>query len=140
MSGSGKCKIESGKLIMKKSLILLAIFGLTLSVFAFEYKPKNTDVNPFGGVNNKTIQNNKKTEQVAQPEMREIKTLSEYFKYLPREVHRNWTPYKADRDYEVTVQFVVHRDGSMNKLSKRKPICFKSCKIRRSISAVTAVI
>jgi outer membrane biosynthesis protein TonB len=46
--------------------------------------------------------------------MREIKTLSEYFKYLPREVHRNWTPYKADRDYEVTVQFVVHRDGSIS--------------------------
>ena len=99
---------------MKKSLILLAILGLSLSVFAFEYKPKNTEANPFGGANNKTIQNNQKTVQTAQPEMREIKTLAEYFRYLPAEVHRHWTPYKADSDYEIAVQFVVHRDGTIS--------------------------
>ena len=45
--------------------------------------------------------------------MREIKTLTEYFRYLPAEVHRNWTPYKASSNYEVTVQFRVHRDGKI---------------------------
>ena len=97
---------------MKKSLILLAILGLSLSVFAFEYIPKNSDNNPFGD----KIQNNQKTEQAAQPEMREIKTLAEYFRYLPAEVHRHWTPYKADKDYEVTVQFRVHRNGSISEV------------------------
>ena len=95
---------------MKKSLILLAVLGLSLSVFAFEYKPKSIDANPFGD----KIKNNQKTEQAAQPEMREIKTLAEYFKYLPAEVHRHWTPYKANVNYEVTVQFIVHRDGSIS--------------------------
>ena len=100
---------------MKKSLILLAVLGLSLSVFAFDYVPKNADKNPFG---NKVI-NNQKTEQAAQPtkpEMREIKTLAEYFRYLPREVQRNWTPYKANVDYEVAVKFTVHRDGSVSDL------------------------
>lgn len=98
---------------MKKSLVLLAVLSLTLSVFAFDYVPKNADKDPFG---NKVI-NNQKTEQAAQPakpEMREIKTLAEYFRYLPREVQRHWTPYKAERDYEVAVKFTVHRDGSIS--------------------------
>ena len=100
---------------MKKSLILLAILGLTLSVFAFEYVPKNTNSNPFAN----KIQNNQQaeqTEQTAQPEMREIKTLAEYFRYLPAEVHRHWTPYKANVNYEVTVQFTVHRNGTISDL------------------------
>ena len=107
---SVKLKMESGKLIMKKGLILLAILGLSISVFAFEYKPKNVDKNPF----EKNVQENKKTETAVQPEMREIKTLAEYFKYLPAEVNRHWTPQKANQDYEVTVQFVIHRDGSIS--------------------------
>ena len=102
--------MESGKLIMKKGLILLVILCLTISVFAFEYKPKNTDANPFG---DKT-QNSQKTEQQTQPEMREIKNLTEYFRYLPAEVHRHWTPYKANVSYEVTVQFTVHRNGTIS--------------------------
>ena len=97
---------------MKKSLILLAVLGLTLSVFAFEYKPKNADANPFGS----NIQRSQTKEQAAQPEMREIKTLAEYFKYLPAEVHRHWTPYKANVNYEVTVQFTVHRNGTISGL------------------------
>ena len=99
---------------MKKSLILLAILGLTLSVFAFEYKPKNADSNPFGS--GSKVQNSQETEQTAQPEMREIKTLAEYFRYLPKEVHRHWTPYKANQNYEVTVEFTVHRNGSISGL------------------------
>ena len=100
---------------MKKSLILLAVLGLALSVFAFDYVPKNTDKNPF---DNKTIKT-QKAEQAAQsanPEMREIKTLAEYFRYLPAEVHRHWTPYKANVNYEVTVQFTVHKNGSISDL------------------------
>lgn len=98
---------------MKKSLILLAVLGLALSVFAFDYVPKNTDKNPF---DNKTIKTQKAEQpaQSANPEMREIKTLAEYFRYLPREVQRNWAPYKANVNYEVTVQFTVHRDGSIS--------------------------
>ena len=90
---------------MKKSLILLAVLGLSIGAFAFEYSPKNTDTNPFGkGIINKTddsVLNTQKSAQAAQPEMREIRNLTEYFRYLPAEVHRHWTPYKADTDYEV---------------------------------------
>ena len=99
---------------MKKNLLLLVIICFAISAFAFEYKPKNTNENPFGSTNNKQIQQNQKAEQPAQPEMREIKTLAEYFRYLPAEVHRHWNPYKAESNYEIAVQFVVHRDGSIS--------------------------
>ncbi len=101
---------------MKKSLILLAILGLSLGVFAFEYVPKNSDANPFGGKSGGKLEgkSNPKTEQTAQPEMREIMNLTEYFRYLPAEVHRHWTPYKANVNYEVTVQFTVHRSGKIS--------------------------
>ena len=95
---------------MKKSLILFAILGLSISVYAFDYIPKNTDQNPF---ENK-IKNNQKAERASQPEMREITTLKEYFMYLPAEVHRHWTPYKADKDYDVTVEFTIFRNGSIS--------------------------
>ena len=98
---------------MKKNLIILAILGLTLNVFAFDYIPKNTDKNPFGTKSNNQI---KITDKTKQPEMREITNLKEYFMYLPAEVHRHWTPYKANINYEVTVQFTVHRDGSISDL------------------------
>lgn len=103
---------------MKKSLILLTILCLSLSVFAFEYKPKNAESNPFGansGITIKGIDNqNQKSEQANQPEMREIKTLTEYFKYLPAEVHRHWKPYKAETNYEIVIQFTVHRNGTIS--------------------------
>lgn len=95
---------------MKKSIVLFAVLGLSISAFAFDYIPKNADTNPFGD----KLKNNQKVEQAAQPKMREIKTLNEYFKYLPAEVHRNWTPYKANAPYEVTVQFHINRDGSIS--------------------------
>lgn len=99
-------KMGNGKLF----LILTALITLSASVFAFEYQPKNVDVNPFC---NKTEQV-QKIEHATKPEMREIKNLTEYFKYLPAEVHRHWTPYKADTGYEVAVQFRVNRDGSIS--------------------------
>jgi len=100
---------------MKKNLILISVLFLATSVFAFEYVPKSANTDPFGNSQMQAEQN-QKTEQAAQPEMREIKTLAEYFRYLPREVHRNWSPYKANYDYEVGVKFTVHRDGTVSDL------------------------
>ena len=93
---------------MKKTLILLTVLCFGLMAFAFDYVPKNS--NPFGD----KVLNNQKTEQAVQTELREIKTLAEYFRYLPHEVQRNWIPYKANVNYEVTVQFTVHRDGTIS--------------------------
>ena len=42
-----------------------------------------------------------------------FENLSQYFNYLPNAVHNNWTPYKADKDYEVTVQFRVKKNGEI---------------------------
>lgn len=42
--------------------------------------------------------------------------LNEYFQYLPNEVHKNWTPYKSDKDYEVSVQFRVMQNGEISDL------------------------
>jgi len=105
---------------MKKNLVLLSILGLMMSVSAFEYTPKTS--NPFGSKYTggkaidvkQNLSQTQKTVQNQQSEMREIKTLAEYFRYLPAEVHRHWTPYKAETDYEIAVQFVVHRDGSIS--------------------------
>ena len=30
-----------------------------------------------------------------------FENLNQYFEYLPNAVHKNWTPYKANSDYEV---------------------------------------
>ena len=99
---------------MKKFFVLVSVLCVALPIFAFEYVPKNIDENPFGSKLNNRIQKNQKTEQAAQAEMREITNLKEYFMYLPAEVHRHWTPYKANVDYEITVQFTVHRNGSIS--------------------------
>lgn len=100
---------------MKKFLILISILFVALSVYAYEYVPKNVEKNPFANKVQKT-QTSKTAEKPSQPEMREIKTLAEYFKYLPAEVHRHWTPYNANVNYEITVQFTVHRNGSISDL------------------------
>jgi TonB family protein len=94
----------------KLFLILTVAIAFSTSVFAFEYQQKNVDVNPFGS----KAEQVQKSEQDKKPEMREIKNLTEYFKYLPAEVHRHWTPYKSELGYEVTVQFRVNRDGSIS--------------------------
>ena len=83
---------------------------LALKAVAFDYMPKDINSNPFAD----KVKNNQKTEQAIKPEMREIKNLAEYFKYLPAEVHRHWIPYKSNAGYEVTVQFRVHRDGTIS--------------------------
>ena len=90
--------------------MVLAIITLSSSVSAFEYIPKDVNANPFGS----KFKSSGTAEQAVQPEMREIKTLAEYFRYLPAEVHRHWTPYKANVNYEITVQFTVHRNGSIS--------------------------
>ncbi|MBR6127508.1 TonB C-terminal domain-containing protein, partial [bacterium] len=95
---------------MKKFFALIIFFCIILSSYAFDYVPKDVNSNPFAD----KVKTNQKTEQGAQPEMREITNLTEYFKYLPAEVHRNWIPYKSNTGYEVTVQFKVNRDGSIS--------------------------
>lgn len=96
-----------------KKLLIIVMALICLPTFAFDYIPKDVNSNPFAN----KVKNNQKTEQAAQPEMREIKNLAEYFKYLPAEVHRNWIPYKSNTGYEVTVQFRVHRDGTISDTS-----------------------
>ena len=91
-------------------LIIVIFAGIISASYAFDYVPKDVNINPFAD----KVKANQKTEQCAQPEMREITNLTEYFKYLPAEVHRNWIPYKSNSGYEVTVQFKVNRDGSIS--------------------------
>lgn len=106
---------------------VLAILCLGTSVFAYsidslrEQEKAGTKITP-AVLTPKT--QSTKTSQSTQTlnnsqsdgEMREIKNITEYFKYLPREVQRNWTPYPAESGYEVTVKFVVKRDGSIEDL------------------------
>ena len=96
---------------MKKYLLLISFIVLSTSVYAFDYVPKNVDKNPFSTTTSKTQTVQNKT---IPSNMREIKTIEEYFRYLPKQVHRNWTPYKADKDYEIVVEFYVHRDGKIS--------------------------
>ena len=51
------------------------------------------------------------------PAFAEFNNLNEYFQYLPNAVHKNWTPYKSDKDYEVTVQFKVKKNGEIAELN-----------------------
>ena len=41
---------------------------------------------------------------------KQVTTLNQSFEYLPNAVHNNWTPYKANQDYEITVQFKVNKN------------------------------
>ncbi len=94
---------------MKKYLILLFAGFIALGVYAYDmYAPKDAAQNEPQFNNAPQIV---KTEQTQQK--REIMDLTEYFRYLPREVHRNWTPYESSMGYEVTVQFRVNRNGSI---------------------------
>ncbi len=71
---------------MKKFLILLSF--ITLPIFAGEISNSQTNTKP-------------------------IENLNQYFEYLPNAVHKNWIPYKANEDYEVTVQFRVLKNGTI---------------------------
>lgn len=54
---------------------------------------------------------------LAIPAFAQYKDLNEYFEYLPNAVHNNWQPYKANSDYEVTVQFRLGRQGEISELA-----------------------
>ena len=64
-----------------------------------------------------------------------IENLTQYFEYLPNEVHKNWTPYKANSDYEVTVQFRVMKNGDIS-----KPFIVKSTNPQANASVLNAVL
>ena len=106
--------------MMKKSLFILLMLCVTLSVLAFEYIPKNTDQDPFAKNTAPAKMNNiqSSTNTVRKnPESilnKEITNLNEYFQYLPYAVNKNWIPYQSNADYEVSVQFRVHEYGSIS--------------------------
>ena len=91
---------------MKKVFILSVILCMVLSVSAYSYDDYKQTANAQKNVNSKQNLG----------EMREIKNIEEYFRYLPHEVQRNWIPYKADTNYEVKVQFTIHRDGTASNI------------------------
>ena len=90
---------------MKKiiTIILVLFIGLCANAYTIDDLRQNKNTS-----NTEVRQNS--------GEMREIKNIEEYFKYLPHEVQRNWTPYKADTNYEVKVQFTIHRDGTVSNI------------------------
>jgi len=94
---------------MKKFFILSVVLSTVLMAGAY-------DINSYR--NAAQQQNNAIVDKtnITQPEMREIKNLNEYFRYLPHEVNRNWIPYKADAGYQVKVRFRIHRDGSISEI------------------------
>ncbi len=63
-----------------------------------------------------------------------IENLTQYFEYLPNAVHRNWIPYKANADYEVTVQFRVKKNGEIT-----KPFIVESTNEQANASVLNAV-
>ncbi len=73
-----------------------------------------------------------KVKETAQPA--EIQNLNQYFEYLPNAVHNNWTPYKANADYEVTVQFRVKKNGEIT-----DPVIVKSTNEKANSSVINAV-
>ena len=63
-----------------------------------------------------------------------IENLNQYFEYLPNAVHNNWNPYKANEDYEVTVQFRVKKNGEIT-----EPFIVKSTNKNANTAALNAV-
>ncbi len=64
----------------------------------------------------------------------EIQNLNQYFDYLPNAVHKNWTPYKSNSEYEVTVQFRVKKNGDIS-----APFIVKSTNEKANASVLNAV-
>ena len=71
---------------------------------------------------------------VSLPVFAEYKNLNEYFEYLPNAVHKSWTPYKANKDYEVNVQFRLHKNGEISELQ-----VVDSTNVNANTSALKAV-
>lgn len=63
-----------------------------------------------------------------------VNNITEYFEYLPQEVHNNWTPHKANKDYEITVQFRIYKDGKIS-----HPEVINSTNPNANLSAISAV-
>ena len=63
-----------------------------------------------------------------------INNLVDYFEYLPDAVHNNWTPHKANKDYEVTVQFRIYKNGRIS-----HPEIIESSNVNANMSAISAV-
>ena len=100
---------------MKKILIALFLFAI-LPVFAEDV------IIPPAIKQNKT-------------QIKEIENLTQYFEYLPNAVHNNWIPYKANTDYEVTVQFRVKKNGDIT-----KPFIVNSTNEQANTSVLNAVL
>ena len=67
-------------------------------------------------------------------EEKQINNLTDYFEYLPQAVHNNWTPHKANKDYEITVQFKIYKDGHIS-----HPEVINSTNVNANVSAISAV-
>ena len=108
---------------MKKILVLILFLFLSLlNVSAYQYNDEfSQELSP-------SVKNNNKQE------VREIRNLTEYFKYLPAEVNRHWNPYTTDSNYEIVVKFKVNRDGTIS-----NPEIVRSTNERANNSAITAV-
>lgn len=101
---------------VNKVLLIAAIFVFTVPTFAEEVIiPAKED-----------LKQPKQTE--------EMQNLNQYFEYLPNAVHNNWTPYKANADYEVTVQFRVKKNGEIT-----EPFIVKTTNEKANTSVLNAV-
>ncbi len=63
-----------------------------------------------------------------------FENLNQYFNYLPNAVHKNWTPYQAESNYEVTVQFRVKKNGEIT-----EPTIVNSTNEKANASVLNAV-
>ena len=97
-----------------KNLLLTALFIIPLNTLAAETIISQQDTKPV--------------------KSSEIQNLNQYFDYLPNAVHNNWTPYKANTDYEVTVQFRVKKNGEIT-----EPVIVKSTNEKANASVLNAV-
>lgn len=113
---------------MKKILVLVLFLILSfLNASAFQYNEEYSQgISRDANTSLKTLENQ---------EVREIKNLTEYFRYLPVEVNRQWKPYTADSNYEVEVKFKVNKDGTIS-----KPEIIRSTNERANNSVIKAVL
>ena len=89
--------------MLKKFLLVLSI--LAIPVYANDLPvPSRTTQAPA-------------KQEIKQPKPKkvdmDINNLTDYFNYLPNQVHNNWIPYKSNADYEVLVQFKIMKDGTV---------------------------
>ena len=102
---------------MKKILCVIALLFMSLCVLA--------------EVNNYSQQGQvKKLEEKS-----DIQNLHDYFEYLPNAVHNNWIPCKANRNYEVAVQFRIQKNGKVT-----EPTIVSSTYERANESVLNAVM